>query len=235
MKNIKPILVFILSLFMTGAIAQLAYGPKIGLNLANHSGDDADNSKMLVAFNLGAVGNYTITDMFGVQAELLYDKKGAKYEWEGAGGNTSSAPLSLGYLSIPIMGVANFDVGGVEVFGLLGPTISFLLSAKYDGKSEYDMPVWDPQQPWLPPTTEKVKYKEWYKGTDFGLAIGAGAGIPVSTVVIRPDIRYNFGFGTIHAEPDSDSNEQQETIRNGVLSFNVTVFFGGAGVAAAAN
>jgi len=224
MKKIK-VFITLLSLFLGfGAMAQFTYGPKLGLNLANQSGDVEDN-KMLIGFNIGAVGNYSIAEMFSVQAEILYDKKGAKYEWEDLDGNTQSAPISLGYINIPIMGVASFG-DDIKFFGELGPTIGILTSAKYDGESEFEMMVYDPQNPFAPPTTEKVKYKDWYKSTDMGLVIGAGVGIPVSNMVCKVDLRYNFSLGTIH-EPEEGSNEEAQKINNSVISVNATLMLGG--------
>lgn len=224
MKKLKLCMV-VAALFISATISAqpLTFGPKFGFNFANQSGD-VDNNKMLFAFNIGGVANYGITDMFDVQVELLFDKKGAKYEWETADG-TQKAPLSLGYISIPIMGVANFPVNDdVTVFGELGPTISFLTSAKYDGEKSYEEYHYDPGNPFQPPTTMEVKYKEWYKGTDIGLAVGAGAAIPLAGKSLRVDLRYNFSFGTIHAKPESGDGEQ-ENIRNGVLSLNAAFMF----------
>jgi len=224
MKKIKVFITVMAVIFGFGAMAQFTYGPKLGLNLANQSGD-VENNKMLIGFNIGVAGNYSITDMFSVQAEISYDKKGAKYEWEDETGNKTSTPVSFGYINIPIMGVASFG-DDIKFFGEIGPTIGILTSAKIDGESEFDMPVYDPQNPWAPPTYEKVKYKDWYKSTDIGLVIGAGAGIPVSNMVCKVDIRYNFSLATIH-EPDSGSNEEEENIKNSVISINATLMFGG--------
>lgn len=225
MKKIKLFLIMLCLFFGVGAMAQFTYGPKLGLNLANQTGD-AENNKMLIGFNIGAVGNYAFTDMFSAQVEVIYDKKGAKYEWEMVGGSTESANLSMGYINIPIMFVATFGED-LKFFGEVGPTVGILTSVKYDGESEFEMPVYDPEQPWLPPTTETVKYKEWYKSTDIGLVVGGGVGIPVSDKVVKVDLRYNFSLSTIHKDPEESSGEDQAKLKNSVISINGAFMFGG--------
>lgn len=219
MKTVKAMLVLIAFAFSISATSQITYGPRLGLNLANQSGD-VENNKMLIGFNIGAAANYAFSDLMSVELEVLYDKKGAKYEWEGIGGESNSAPLSLGYINIPILAVATFG-SGTKFFAEAGPTIGILTSVKYDGKSEYESLVYDPSNPWMPPTTETVKYKEWYKGTDVGLALGAGAGLPVGGNTVKVNLRYNFSLATIHAEPENSSGEDQEKIKNSVISINV--------------
>ena len=46
-------------------------------------------------------------------------------------------------------------------------------------------------------------------------------------MVCRVDLRYNFSLGTIHAEPEGSSGDNQETIKNSVISINGILMFGG--------
>lgn len=226
MKSIKALIVLMAVAISFGAMGQFTYGPRLGLNLANQSGD-VENNKMLVGFNVGVAGNYAFSDLLSVEVELLYDKKGAKYEWEDVGGEKKSAPLSLGYINIPILAVATFG-GDTKFFAEAGPSIGILTGAKYDGESEYEMMVYDPSNPFNPPTTEMVKYKDWYKSTDVGLVLGAGAGLPVAGKTVKVNLRYNFSLSTIHAEPENSSGENQEKINNSVISINVAMMLGGS-------
>ncbi|MBN1340479.1 MAG: PorT family protein [Bacteroidales bacterium] len=221
----KTILMMIAIAFGVTAMAQFTYGPKLGLNLANQSGDDVDNNSMLIGFNLGAFGNYAINDMFSIQLEALYDTKGANYEYT-VNNETEKYPASLGYLSFPIFAKAAFGSGDTKFFGEIGPQIGLLMSAKYDGDSEIKI------------GNETYKYKDNYKSTDFGLGIGAGALIPAGGMTLMIDARYTMGLSSIGEEQDVFTGidpvtfqpmyeKQTPDIKNAVIGIGVGLIFGG--------
>ncbi|MBN2174641.1 MAG: PorT family protein [Bacteroidales bacterium] len=222
MKKFKFILMIAAFVFGFSAMAQFTYGPKVGLNLANVSGDDVDNNKMLIGFNAGLLGNYAFGDMFSVQVEAMYDAKGAKYEGTDENGNDKTYPFSLGYISIPIMAKATFG-DDIKFFGEIGPTIGLLMSAKMDGESEYEVPTgFNPQTGQF--TYETIKVKDSYKSTDIGLVFGVGTLLPAGNMKVMIDARYNMGLGTIAEKPDEGDAAD---IKNGVISINVGLIFGG--------
>lgn len=227
MKKITFILLFVAIAFSLSTMAQFTYGPRLGLNIANLGGDDADDTKSLIGFNLGVLGNYAINDMFSVQGELLYDTKGAKFEGEDIDGNTETTPFNLGYINIPIMAKATFG-DDIKFFGQAGPTIGFLMSAKIDGESEFSYTTYDydPNNPWAPPVEKEVteKVKDWYKGTDIGFVFGGGAILPVGGMNLMVDLRYNMSLGTI---AEAGDGEEEADIKNGVFSINFGLLFGG--------
>lgn len=221
MKKIRLILLITAIAFGFSSMAQLTYGPKLGLNLANVSGDDVENNSMLIGFNVGAACNYGINDMFSVQGELLFDVKGAKYEGEDENGDKKDIPFKLSYINIPILAQAQFG-DEIKFYGELGPTIGFLMGATWDGESEFKVPSgFDITTGQITYETQKVK--ESYKGTDIGLAVGAGAKIPMNSFALVVGARYNMGLGTI-AE---DVNGESVDVKNGVISVNVGLMFGG--------
>ena len=220
MKQIKIILLLTAIAFSFSTMAQFTYGPRLGVNFATLGGDDEDGDyKTKIGLNLGAMGNYGINDMFSIQAELLYSAKGAKSEYKDEDGDTESMPLSLGYIDIPIMLKATFG-NDIKFFGLAGPTIGILMSAKFDGESEYTSYDFDPNNPMSPPVEKKVKYKDSFNGTDIGFVIGGGAVVPIGDMPLIIDIRYNSSLGTIADDDDWD-------IKNSVISINFGMLFGG--------
>ncbi|HPE57354.1 MAG TPA: porin family protein [Bacteroidales bacterium] len=221
MRKIRFILMVAAIVFSFSSMAQLTYGPKLGLNLANVSGDDVENNSMLIGFNVGGVCNYGINDMISVQGELLFDVKGAKYEGEDENGDKKDYPLKLSYINIPILAQAQFG-DEIKFYGELGPTIGLLMGASWDGESEYKVATgFDITTGQI--TYETKKVKESYKGTDIGLAIGAGAKIPMSSFGLVVGARYNMGLGSI-AE---DVADEKVDMKNGVISINIAVMFGG--------
>ncbi len=211
-------------MFSFTAMAQLTYGPKLGLNLANVSGDDVEDSKMLIGFNAGLMLNYGITDMFSAQAEVLYDVKGAKFEGVNEDGEEEDMPFTLSYISIPLLAKATFGASDTKFYGEVGPTIGLLMGVKMDGESEAKvMTGIDPVT--FQPIYEDVKYKDYYKGTDIGIAIGAGTVLPAGGMKLLLGARYNMGLGTIAEEPEGGGDAGD--IKNGVISINAGLLFGG--------
>ena len=130
--------------------AQMTHGPVAGANIANLSGDDADDTSTLFGFHLGWFVNFDVTDNITVQPQVLYSGKGANIEILG-----EDFPLNLNYIEIPIWGRYNLESGLHFDFG---PYIGFLMGAKLDGESEIG----------------DTKVKDSYTGTDFGIGIGLG-------------------------------------------------------------
>lgn len=98
----KIMLVAALMLSSVATFAQHAVGsfniqPKVGLNIANLTGDGKPDARVgLVA---GAEGEYQATDIFSVSAGVLYSMQGAKGSW----GNLIDATNRLDYINVPIM------------------------------------------------------------------------------------------------------------------------------------
>jgi len=108
----------VMALASVGAFAQQAPGtfsvqPKIGLNLANLSGDYWE-SNLRVGVAVGAEGMYQVTDMFAVSGAVMYSMQGCKIK---DGGGT----VKLDYINLPILAnvyfARNFAVKAGVQFG----------------------------------------------------------------------------------------------------------------------
>ena len=101
MKKLVIMAAFALS--SVGAFAQQAVGtwsvtPKVGMTIANLSGDVAD-VKAKIGLVAGAEAEYQITDMISVTGGLFYSMQGAKFSIEDFG----EAKTNLDYLNIPVL------------------------------------------------------------------------------------------------------------------------------------
>ena len=76
MKKLCLAVIAVLSLTYSQA-QEVQFGAKAGVNFANLTGDDVDNSDMRTSFHLGVVAEIKINEKFSVQPELLYSSKGA--------------------------------------------------------------------------------------------------------------------------------------------------------------
>ncbi|MCF8367760.1 MAG: PorT family protein [Bacteroidales bacterium] len=236
MKKITILTVIAVVTFSLGAMAQFTFGPRLGVNLANQSGDDVSDNSMLLGFNIGVMGNIAVNEMFSVQAEALYDAKGAKYESINETGDKENVNGSFNYLNIPIMAKATFG-DDMKFFGQVGPTIGLLMGAKWDGESEFTTYEQDPNNPFNL-IEKKEKVKDFYSSTDLGLVIGAGTLVPLGGMKLLVDLRYNMSLASIGKEMEVATGfdpltgaityeTQTPDIKNGVISINFGIVLGG--------
>ena len=102
--------------------------PKLGINLANFSGDISNNS-IKIAFAAGVEGMYQFTPLVGLSAGLIYSM-------QGCNGNDEQK-LNYNFMNIPVL--ANFYPA--KNFALkIGLQPAFVVSAKNKiNKQEYDV------------------------------------------------------------------------------------------------
>ncbi|HEY4788374.1 MAG TPA: porin family protein [Bacteroidales bacterium] len=199
----KLSLIALVVLFAISASAQVQFGIKAGLNIANQKASSSGMSfspKSLVGFHVGAIADFAVGEKFAIQPGLLFSQKGCKADVDG-----TTYTDTYNYLDIPINAVYKIDAGGVKVLLNAGPSISFALSAKEKGGgiSENLLGSEDGQA----------------KSLDFGFGIGGG--LQFGSVVAS--LNYNFGLANImHVPSGSDA-----TLKNNVFSISLAYMFGG--------
>ena len=171
----KIFLIIVCASTFVVAKAQVSYGVKGGLNLANIVGDDAEGAKAKVGYHAGLFAGIPVADKFSIQPELVYSAQGAKYEEAGE----DDINFNSNYLNIPVLAKYTTASG---FYGETGPQLGFLLSAKAKQNDE------------------KVDVKEFYKSTDFSWAFGIGYKTSSNLGI---DLRYNLGLSSIDEEGDA--------------------------------
>jgi hypothetical protein len=117
------------SLFSSLSLASgiTAKGIKIGLNLANVTGDDVEiywENKM--GFCAGGFLTFSLSDIFAIQPEAFFTMKGYKSEQEW-----NFYTSSVTYLEIPVLAKAFIPTGGnikPNIFG--GPSLGIKISGE---------------------------------------------------------------------------------------------------------
>ena len=147
MKRKVLSIVACVALMATAATAQeTGFGAKLGMNLANMSGDVEDASNR-TSLNIGGFYNMMISDAFGLQFELVYSGQGYKMkettvtEPSGIPGvpdityTMPEATYKMDYINIPILAKYYFTE---SLNVVAGPQIGFNIGAKVDvdGESE---------------------------------------------------------------------------------------------------
>jgi opacity protein-like surface antigen len=175
------------------AAATWKWGVKGGVNVANISGDDIDDTSSRTGLAAGGflAANYGGT--LGSRIEALYIQKGAKQDVEILS-ETYEVTYKIDYLEFPILATANFPAGEKAMVNLFaGPTLGFVIgeSVEVDGESE---------------DTEDTESFE------FGLVFGAGAEFGMFVL----DLRYGLGLSNIAKDSPSDVKNQGFAILAGL-------------------
>ncbi len=179
----------------------MMFGIKGGINLANITGDDAEDTTM----KMGGVGGvfmcYNITEIFAIQPEVLFSMKGAKYDITILD-ETYEATMKLNYIEIPVLFKVNLPTEGKMKPSLYaGPALGILMSANAEVED----------------VSEDIK--DDMKGTDIGLLAGAGIGYQMENgSLLSFEVRYEVGMTSIADTGDSDVDVD---VKNSVISVMV--------------
>ena len=196
-------MLLIVVLVPTISSAQTQYGAVVGLNFANVSGDDIEDSKMRLGIRLGASFSRELSDAVMLNTGLLYSVKGFSYEIDVVNLSTLAtekvdANMSFNYLEIPV----NFAFSVADQFSLMAGFYSgFLVGVTHTVDGE-DMDA----------DTDD------FSSIDFGIGLGADFSI---TDAISLNAGYQIGLAEVLDE-DMDVDA-----KNANILFGLTYNFGG--------
>lgn len=153
MKNGIVFFLAILTMFGFSANAQtmndegVSFGLRGGVNFQNINGEDSNGDKwendMALRFNAGIVANIPVAPEFYFQPGLLYTTKGAKFNDEILGVNTSSE-LNTSYLELPLSFLYRPLLGTGHLLLGFGPYVAYGLGGKFEaGNEEIDIKFGD--------------------------------------------------------------------------------------------
>ena len=225
MKNVGKLLIVVMFLSLGAkSFGQVKFGVKAGLNLANmtiKSDLATSDTKMKMGIHLGGVGEYALSDVFSVEAGLLFSTKGAKFTFDGEDGSGNvikiTETLGLNYLEIPINAIYKKELSGLKIFGFAGPYLGYALSGKSKsdeaGSKDYTIKFGSKKATATDPTSG-----DDMKGLDFGLNIGAGVDIKGITI----SLQYGLGLSNLAVYTDGGNTE-----KNKVIGISVGYKFGG--------
>jgi len=206
-----------------------AWGDDVKSGLADWSAEDFGiplefDTKMRMGGAFGGFLIYSISDMFAIQPELLYTMKGVKGEttvaldfydeyWNylGTYDVTLKGTIKLSYLEIPVLAkIAIPTQGSVKPVLIIGPSLSFKLSAEAEGEMEVEGYS----------ESEEIDISDEVSGVDFGLVFGAGVDVLLASGTLTFDARYNLGLTNV---PDIEGESYD--VKNAVISFMVGYAF----------
>jgi hypothetical protein len=198
----KCFVLFIISLFIISAQAQVRFGLKSGLNISSFYGDDAGDLDSKLGFVGGFFISYQSKNLFILQPEVSYTMKGATAKIESA-----NFSLSYDYIEIPILFKFEFpltDNPNIKPAVFAGPFVAFKTKAKVtlsvNGETE----------------DADIKY---VAPRDYGFQIGGALGVNLGKYELGFDVRYILGLTSV------DTSVNSFDIKNSVINFNVYFCF----------
>jgi hypothetical protein len=213
MKNLgKVLIISLLALFSVQTFGQ-KIGVQGGINLANMLVKDnedtySDEFEMNLGFNGGVTMEVGFGDLLSVEAGLLVDTKGFKYDYDFLG-TTVTTKVNAMYLDVPVLVKVGPSFGPVKVFAAAGPYVGFGLAGKIkteaEGESETEDIEWGDTE------------DDYAKRLDFGAKFGAGVEVMGFTL----GGYYSLGLANI-----SPTTEDGLKVNNRVISISVGYKFG---------
>ena len=204
-------------LFWTCQVQAQQVKVRVGLNVATQQNkndfvDLTNDISSKLGFQIGALLDYPISDMFSVEGGLVVSTKGSKLKYnesDGVESYESDTKTNLVYLDIPVTLKARKGMDNFDLFALAGPYIGIGLAGKTQTDSygqEYERDIsWGNGE------------SDTAKRLDAGWLIGAG--VEVKSI----EISLSYGLGLANLSTSDYSNSK---IRNRVASLTVGYRFG---------
>jgi hypothetical protein len=158
--------------------ADIDFGVKGGLNIANVYGDTVDDdAEWKNGFKGGIFLDMGISRYFTVRPEALFVQNGTRSEFLNA-----DLYLKFDYLQVPVLAVLDLPVHGPLVpFIFAGPYISLLLGSDFEERVD--------------DRSATTGIKDYTKSTDTGFVFGAGLDFGLGPGSMSIEGRYDLGLG----------------------------------------
>jgi hypothetical protein len=183
------------------SMAQVRFGPELGLNLSSISfkgEDESETSDMKVGFRVGGVADIGITSHLYIQPGIFYSVLGGKQE---------DVTENISYIQVPVhINYKLGEAGGGRFFFGLTPYFGYAISGKIKvGDEDVDLNIGSDEA------------EDDLKALDFGIGINLGYEMPMGLF-----FRGQYGFGLANYAL-GDGEEQ----RNRNIAITAGWLFGG--------
>ena len=188
--------------------AQIRLGIKAGGNFSqlyvsgNETGINADQYKGRFSYHFGGMLEYSLSNTFSLQPELMYINHGANLKDNNSFG-MESGHVTLNTLQLPVNLKASFNVKNKKLFAYAGPYAAFNMYGRAKGK--------------VNGTNESVElYKDGSDMRRWDYGVGVGVGMEVNKFVFT--FSNQFGLADINGQ-------ENNKMKAGNLSLSVGYFF----------
>jgi len=188
----RLLLITALGVSFTGIASaqEVTYGPEVGINLANVSGD-LPNTDMKPGIKAGAVVNLPAGGGFYIQPGLFFSQKGYKTSILGI-----EAKTTINYIELPVNVLYRLDLGNAGgIFASAGMYAAFATNGKVkSGDLSHDIDFGG----------DAGEMKRFDYGANFGLGYETPWGVYV---------RGQYGLGLANLSNDDDFKMKNNTIQ----------------------
>ncbi|MBO7441068.1 MAG: PorT family protein [Bacteroidales bacterium] len=198
----KKILLIVAIMVMAATATFAQFGGRIGLDLANFTGDWKDGYKTSAGLHLGLVYNFELADAISLQPGAFYVQRNYKDDFDNK--------IHSHYIEVPIVAKYNLEVAdGITIDPHAGPYFAFGFAGK---NKDTDQKVF------------KKRSKDGMGVSNFDMGIQVGAGATFSDV-IYVGLDYEFGFrdNADYFNPLVDPNKKLHA-RNGMFMITCGVW-----------
>jgi hypothetical protein len=229
MKKPLPLLLFLIVVVFQ-AHAQIAVGPKAGINWNSFRGNKAFD--VVPGFNVGAFGKYTVLSFLTARAELLYNQQGANLiDYIVLPGDLShhSAKVTFHQLQIPVL--AEFGLPSLADEPLqpklsVGAFYAWNFYSRERWVNVAKLPGYKPVE-----YSGHENVTSQWKRSQYGLVGAIGADLKVKGFPVYLEFRYTHNLPAITKSGMTRRYNLKETfeewdadnLRLGTVSFNVAV------------
>jgi hypothetical protein len=190
----KILLVIIAVSFAFGVNAQIRFGVKAGGTLSNvtvkYDGEKDDSFKAGIGFNIGGVLEYSFSESFSIQPELLYVMHGIKPKNDP---EIDDLDMKAQFQSIqlPINLKYKFGTESLKFYATAGPYLGYIASAKLKVLgTNVSLDLYD---------IDELANSD-LEGLDFGLKhldFGAGVGFGIEVSKFTVGVGYQYGLANL--------------------------------------
>jgi hypothetical protein len=172
------------------ASAQVGGGVKVGVNFASVSAslDTGETKSMRTGLVAGGFLTIALSDMVGIQPEVLYSMEGTKLKF-ASGSLSIESTAKIDVVRVPLLlRVGPKPRSTASGFLVVGPSFGFIARAKT-----------------TTPNGPDIDFKDDLKSTDVALLFGGG----VTFGKFLAEARYTAGMTDLNKTSSSDPNKSQ--------------------------
>lgn len=208
----------------------LMYGPKVGLTSSGfYKGflGGRTHTGSVTGIALGGFASYTLMDYISVSAELLYMQQGGtrvelKESMVDASLITTTGNIKLHNLEFPVLVKAGLPnvLPGIKPQLILGPSVGYNVAAVQSQDITYFV------EDFARTGSGSEDVRSEFRSMQYGLNVGVGAEIPLTSSVFVFDVRYRYGINGVNNGFDvNDLLRDATDLRSNSFMFSVGLGF----------
>ncbi|PKL77685.1 MAG: hypothetical protein CVV25_13945 [Ignavibacteriae bacterium HGW-Ignavibacteriae-4] len=176
MKKLFVIISVALLSISYNAKSEMDLGGMLGANFASVDLESSENiqSENRSAIAIGLFTNFHANDFLSLQITPMYIQKG------GHGDNLKFSDFTADYFEIPVLARGNFDLGLLNPYVLLGPSLGFQLNSTV--------------------TSDGVELSDKLSSMDFSLQFGAGLELELEGLSLFGQFTYAYGMTDLNGD-----------------------------------